>query len=561
MPSTARWPSDRPDLGRPTSWGGEGSLWTPHVYMPAQNPGDPSGHERVRSLDVRPVVLAAGEGRQVPADRQPLLRPGLRPDTSQPFCEPAQIPSTPNVSVGMEAFNDTPIVNGTAYPTTTVDPKAYRFRILNAANDRFWNLSVVRRRPDDRHPERGRPERRRGGGRADRPERLPDAGHEQEPEGPGLDPDRHRGRVPAGPGRRPGPADHLDHRSDPVRRRQRRPALAAAGAGRAGRRDRRLLAVPRQDADPLQRRPRGLPGPRAGLRLLHRRPGPVARPARRPRCPATARTPAPSCRSRCRTAAPALAFDRPNTTADRMGALQAAFAHHLDASGKPAGVFESGSDPIIVGQAAYNSAYGTSFVASGWCNSPTQPGRQVRRVRPDPKAARPTDQFKFDTLAGTAAGDPAASRKGMHDEMNSANFDEWGRMTANLGLEAPGATPLLQNIILYPYVNPATEILDATGHAEQPRRDADLLGGRRHPDLEDHPQRRGHPPDPLPPVRRAGDQPGHLGQHHHPARPDRARLEGHGPGQPARGHHRRGAADRADAAVRRPRQPRARSTR
>ncbi len=47
--------------------------------------------------------------------------------------------------------------------------------------------------------------------------------------------------------------------------------------------------------------------------------------------------------------------------------------------------------------------------------------------------------------------------------MNSANFDEWGRMTANLGLEAPGATPLLQNIILYPYVNPATEILDATG--------------------------------------------------------------------------------------------------
>ncbi|HEX2805843.1 MAG TPA: multicopper oxidase domain-containing protein, partial [Kineosporiaceae bacterium] len=47
--------------------------------------------------------------------------------------------------------------------------------------------------------------------------------------------------------------------------------------------------------------------------------------------------------------------------------------------------------------------------------------------------------------------------------MNSANFDEWGRMTANLGLEAPGATPLLQNIILYPFVNPATEILDATG--------------------------------------------------------------------------------------------------
>ena len=36
-------------------------------------------------------------------------------------------------------------------------------------------------------------------------------------------------------------------------------------------------------------------------------------------------------------------------------------------------------------------------------------------------------------------------------------------MMASLGVEAPGATPLLQNIILYPFVNPATEILDATG--------------------------------------------------------------------------------------------------
>ncbi len=78
----------------------------------------------------------------------------------------------------------------------------------------------------------------------------------------------------------------------------------------------------------------------------------------------------------------------------------------------------------------------------------------------------------------------------MHDEMNSANFDEWGRMSGNIGLEAPGATPLLQNVILYPYVNPATETLDGTKGTDrlnvtpisaQPRRDADL---------EDHPQRR-----------------------------------------------------------------------
>ena len=32
------------------------------------------------------------------------------------------------------------IVNGTAYPTVTLEPKAYRLRMLNAANDRFFNF-------------------------------------------------------------------------------------------------------------------------------------------------------------------------------------------------------------------------------------------------------------------------------------------------------------------------------------------------------------------------------------------------------------------------------------
>ena len=50
-------------------------------------------------------------------------------------------PSTPNPSLTPESFLDTPIVNGTAYPTLTVDPVRYRFQILNAANDRYWNLS------------------------------------------------------------------------------------------------------------------------------------------------------------------------------------------------------------------------------------------------------------------------------------------------------------------------------------------------------------------------------------------------------------------------------------
>ena len=46
--------------------------------------------------------------------------------------------------------------------------------------------------------------------------------------------------------------------------------------------------------------------------------------------------------------------------------------------------------------------------------------------------------------------------------MNSAAFDEFGRMTANLGLEAVPATPAGQNILLYPYIAPPTEVIDGT---------------------------------------------------------------------------------------------------
>jgi FtsP/CotA-like multicopper oxidase with cupredoxin domain len=59
---------------------------------------------------------------------------------TDPFCEPQQIPGTPLISVGMEQFNDTPLVNGVAYPTVTLEPKTYRLRMLNAANDRFFNF-------------------------------------------------------------------------------------------------------------------------------------------------------------------------------------------------------------------------------------------------------------------------------------------------------------------------------------------------------------------------------------------------------------------------------------
>ena len=79
----------RNDRARPTrpgttaKWGGEGSLWIAARLHAGPEPGRPVGHERLRPVDVRPVVLAARQGRQVPADRQPVLRPDLRSRTSR----------------------------------------------------------------------------------------------------------------------------------------------------------------------------------------------------------------------------------------------------------------------------------------------------------------------------------------------------------------------------------------------------------------------------------------------------------------------------------------------
>lgn len=49
----------------------------------------------------------------------------------------------PNPSVVPEFFGDTILVNGMAYPTLTVEPRQYRWRMLNASNARFFNPRLV----------------------------------------------------------------------------------------------------------------------------------------------------------------------------------------------------------------------------------------------------------------------------------------------------------------------------------------------------------------------------------------------------------------------------------
>ncbi len=112
-PATGTFATDPLWASNP-KWGQTiGSLWFPHVYMPNQNPNDLSGANPMGRVDYGAWFWP--------------VFPSLVP---------------PATSIVPEGFMDTPVINGTAYPYLNVDPKAYRFRILNACNDRFVNLQL-----------------------------------------------------------------------------------------------------------------------------------------------------------------------------------------------------------------------------------------------------------------------------------------------------------------------------------------------------------------------------------------------------------------------------------
>ncbi|HYL93411.1 MAG TPA: choice-of-anchor D domain-containing protein [Alphaproteobacteria bacterium] len=115
------------------TYGGTGNLWFPHVYMPNQNPMDLSGANAMGRLDYGPWFWPPYTG----LTHQPIVGTGTNGCPVGITC-----PATPNPSLVPEAFMDTPVINGAAYPVLNVARKAYRFRVLNASNDRYWNLQL-----------------------------------------------------------------------------------------------------------------------------------------------------------------------------------------------------------------------------------------------------------------------------------------------------------------------------------------------------------------------------------------------------------------------------------
>ncbi|HEY0698232.1 MAG TPA: hypothetical protein VGD43_10550, partial [Micromonospora sp.] len=125
-----------------TAWGGRGALWFPHVYMPNQNPYNASGTNPMGRWDYGPWFWPPYTGISRPPVPNPHHDPVARP------WEPPVAPGTPHPSSVPAAYLDTPLVNGVAYPYLRVEPRAYRFRILNACNDRSLNLQLDRAASD-----------------------------------------------------------------------------------------------------------------------------------------------------------------------------------------------------------------------------------------------------------------------------------------------------------------------------------------------------------------------------------------------------------------------------
>ncbi len=472
VPNTAQMAEQDPTWDY-TRWGSEGDLWYEHVYMPAQNPGDPSGMSAYGRWFYGPWFWPPSSPTYGAIDNPYYNKDPLGPDMTRgtaddwstdlavpcsaddpstwqydvdPYCEPAQIPGTPNNSAGMEQFNDTPIVNGTAYPTTTVQPEAYRLRILNAANDRFWNLQWYVADPTTGTLSEVALNASEVAAAQTDPNIFPTPDTSKSPVGPSWI------QIGSEGGFLPAPAvipnQPITWIIDPTR----------FDVGNVDQHS--LLLGPAERADVIVDFSKY-----AGKTLILYNDAPAAFPARISTydyytggpdlSPNGAPIVLPGYGPNTRTIMQVkVAASTPAPTYN-LTALNNAFKHHADGSG----VFESGQNPIIVGQAPYNSAYGTSFISAGWCNSPTNPSAQCdgyARIN-----EQGGDTFNFDTLMGSQIG-VKIEPKALHDEMNSTNFEPYGRMSGNIGVEVVPATPATQNVVLYPFVNPPTEIFDAT---------------------------------------------------------------------------------------------------
>lgn len=407
-----------------------GDLWYPHVYSPAQNPADLGGMNAFGRWHYGPWFWPPTTGITNPPIPNPYYDP-----INAPY-ENDTIPATPNPSAPGEAFMDTALVNGTVYPTVELEPKSYRFKILNAADDRFFNLqmyvadpSVVttdgRRNTEVKMVPAARV--------ATYPVDWPADGREEGVPDPAT----------AGPewvqianegGFLPAPAvipqQPITWNLDPT----------TFNFGNVDLHS--LLVAPAERADVIVDLSQY-----AGKTLILYNDAPAAFPARDARLDYYTGSPdlrdtggywgtqpgyGPNTRTimqiTVKNTAPAAAFDR--------AALNAAF----ETTGTQDGVFKSSQNPIILPDARYNTAYNGVFIA-------------------DPYARIFTFSKTFQTVTGNTVSIDFKN-KALQDEMGEAFDMDYGRMMGKLGIELPGTNAVNQNFMLFGYIDPTTEVVN-----------------------------------------------------------------------------------------------------
>ena len=516
---------------RPAGAGGRDLGHRP-VGRRGQPVGCPTSTRRPRTRATAPGVNQYGRWAYGPwfwppttgIDHGPVANPYFDPacDPDVTWCEPPMMPGTPYNSMGMESFDDTPVVNGTAYPTMTVDPKSYRMRLLNAANDRFFNFSLYE--ADSTGTEVALNADEVAAALEDPAGVFPTPDTSVSPKGPSwIQIGSEGGFLPAPTVIPPQPITWV---TDPT----------VFNAGNVDQHS--LLIAPAERADVVVDFSQY-----AGKTLILYNDAPAAFPARDPRydyytgsadltdtggVPTIVAGYGPNTRTvmqiKVADTAPDAPFD--------LAALKAAFAHQADGSG----VFESGQNPIIVGQGAYNADLRHVVPEQ---RAEGRPGPDLRRV---PQLRHAVGQHAHD--AAGAQADPGRDGRGVRAGLRADERVPRRRESQPCRREPEHGADGLRGTAHRGARRDRVRRYDTTrcrrsgGH----RCDAHRDGGRRDPDLEVHPQRRGHAPDPLPPVRRAAAQPRRLGRRHPQARSQRAGLEGHGPGEPAGGHDRGRAA-------------------
>ncbi|MFZ5988091.1 MAG: hypothetical protein ACOYWZ_13335 [Bacillota bacterium] len=416
-----------------------GDLWYPHVYSPAQNPWNPDGVNPFGRWMYGPWFWPP----TTDIKYEPVPNPYYDPEN--PTERPPMMPKMPYPSMPGEAFMDTPIVNGTAYPYLEVEPRAYRFRILNAADDRFFNLQLYVADPDGYiSPDTGY---------ATEVKMVPSCGI------PGLPADWPSG-IPdptlKGPdwiqigtegGFLPAP---VVIPSQPITWN-----LNATNFNFGNVDQHSLLLGTAERADVIVDFSQY-----TGKTLILYNDAPAAFPASDPRydyytgnpnltseggAPTTLPGYGPNIRTimqiRVSASTPDPAYD--------ITALKAVFAK----TESKRGVFEMSHDPIIIPQLAYNSAYNVT-------NLPADSASAYVQLNEFSKTFRPIDSNGSLLQPVTLSIEP----KSLQDEMGEVYDTQYGRMSGMLGLEFPITSSNNAQFVVYPYASPPVEIIRGTAN-------------------------------------------------------------------------------------------------